>query len=448
MRKDVHVLREVWQAVEDGRLTQGEADEMLRDHLLSLCSTCSSEYRAFTRGEQRSRYAAAFERSLDWAAAREGETRVGARRARADLAELLSLPEDRRIERIARARRRFRGVHLAEALLAESWGCLPGDPAGALHFATLAEAAVVRSRGPGAKEARVLAFAYEGNALRILGRLAESRRAFALGRHQLSREGLPNDEGEAEAVTELTVYARFDWLEGAFHRAVRDFAPAELLLCRSVLFFGLAHDEESLSQVLVTLGELYRMKGDVDEAIATIGVVLGRIDADRQPDLYFTARFNHALYLAEAGLFVLAREEADQILPLAPRDDEHVGVRLLALEGRIAFGLGDHRAAARAFEAERAKLIEQGVWFDAAIASIDLALVYRTTNRLPELRRVAEEMALFFDASDLHAEAAAALILLQEAVRDESISTAFLEELRLYLEQARWNPQEKFRQPS
>lgn len=354
------------------------------------------------------------------------------------------MPEDRRIERIERARGRFRGILLAEALLAESWGALPANPAGALHFATLAEAVLIGSQEPGVREARVLAFAYRGNALRILGRLPESRRAFDLGRHQLAGEGPPDVDGQAKAVTDLTIYARFDWLEGGYHRAVRDFAQAERLLCRAALFFGLAHEELLQTQVLVTLANLYRMEGDVHDAIETIGVVLGRLDAERQPELYLGARFNHALYLAEAGLFDLAREEADQIRPLVSPQHEHLGVRLLALDGKIAFGLGDYEAAARTFESERTRLIELRAWFDAAITSVDLALVYRTTNRLPELRRIAEEMVLFFGAGDLHSEAAAALILFQEAVSDESISAGFLEELRRYLERARCNPQERF----
>lgn len=448
MRKDVHLLREVWQAVEDGRLTATEADEMLREHLLSLCSFCNEEYEAFRRQEGRSRYADALDRSRTWAVARASEVDKAARPARDDLAELLALPEECRLERIERARSRFGGIHLAQALLDKSWSCLPGRSARALHFATLAEAVVVRSTEPGALEARVLALAYRGNALRIVGRLDESRRAFTLGRHHLSREGLPNHAGEVQAVTDLTVYARFDWLEGGYYRALRDFGQAEWLLSRALLFFGLAGEDAWQTQVLITLASLYRMKGDVDDALTTIGLVLERLDGEKQPELYLMARFNHVLYLAEAGLFDLAREEADRLLALVRFEDEHIRVRLLALEGRIAFGLGDHTGAERAYVAARESLSRQESWFDAAIVSIDLALVYRATHRTADLRRIAEEAALFFGANNLHAEAAAALILFQEAVRDESITTGFLDELRHYLERARCNPQERFRPES
>lgn len=446
MRKDLHVVREIWQALEEGRLSAGEVDQLVLDHLLGLCSTCESEFQAFQRGRQRSGYDHAFSRALSWAADQQRTAVASARRADADLRALLSLPEGQRVERICRARTRFRGVLLAQRLLQRSWGCLPSNATDALHWATLAEAVVERTRESGAVEARVLALAYEANALRILTRFDESRRAFNLARHYLSREGLPDEDGEVAAVTDLAIYAKVDWLEGAFFRTIRDFGQAEFLLSRAALFFGLVDDQDSQTKVLVTLGELHRIKGDFDEAIRTIGIVLERIDAAEDPKLYFNCRFNYGLYLAEAGLFVLAREEADQLAELAPEHaDEALQIRLLALDGRIAFGLGDYSAAERAFVTARARLVDLGNGADAAIASIDLALLYRATNRYDDLRRVSAEMGLIFGTVNLHSEAAAALILFQEAVREGSASAAFLEELRLYLEHARRNPNLPFR---
>jgi hypothetical protein len=78
---------------------------------------------------------------------------------------------------------------------------------------------------------------------------------------------------------------------------------------------------------------------------------------------------------------------------------------------------------------------------------VDLAILYRVTNRYEDLRRISAEMGLIFGATNLHSEAAAALILFQEAVREESASAAFLQDLRLYLEHARRNPELPFRRP-
>lgn len=307
VRKDVHVLREVWQALEEGRLSAVEIDQMVLDHLLGLCATCESEYRAFRRGQLRERYDSAFRRTRDWIASKEGANAVRLRRSREDFRILLALSESARVDRVGRARSRFRGVQLGEQLLAKSWECLPSNPQGALHWATLARSVVEGCREPGSAEARVLAYAYEGNALRILTRFAEARRLFDLARQSLA-SGADADTG---GVTDLGVYARVDWLEGAFFRTLREFGQAEFLISRAALFFGLVQDEELQTRVLVTLGELHRVKGDVDEAIRTIGIVLERVDPEQRPELYFNCRFNYALYLAEAELFALARDESN-----------------------------------------------------------------------------------------------------------------------------------------
>lgn len=111
----------------------------------------------------------------------------------------------------------------------------------------------------------------------------------------------------------------------------------------------------------------------------------------------------------------------------------------------MAYGLGEYSEAERAFTSARQRLINEGSALDAAIASVDLALLYRACNRHDDLARISAEVGLIFDAADLHSEAAAALILFQEAVREETASATFLRELRLYLEHARRNPQVQFR---
>jgi hypothetical protein len=103
-------------------------------------------------------------------------------------------------------------------------------------------------------------------------------------------------------------------------------------------------------------------------------------------------------------------------------------------------------AAEDAFRAVQRGFLEQGVGYDAAMASLDLAFLYAERGRTAELKRVAEEIVPVFEAQDVHREAAAALMLFQEAVRQERASVRFLGELSRYLEQARRDPELRFRQ--
>jgi hypothetical protein len=68
---------------------------------------------------------------------------------------------------------------------------------------------------------------------------------------------------------------------------------------------------------------------------------------------------------------------------------------------------------------------------------LDLASLYASQGRAAEMLRVAEEMLPIFRLQDLHREAIAALIVFQQAVRMERMSTDLLGEIRHYLERAR-----------
>lgn len=83
-----------------------------------------------------------------------------------------------------------------------------------------------------------------------------------------------------------------------------------------------------------------------------------------------------------------------------------------------------------------------------ALASLDLAFVYLEQGRSAELKGLAEELALIFEANDIHREALAALMLFQESVRQERVTSAYLVRLHKYLERSRHRPDLAFEKPS
>jgi hypothetical protein len=60
------------------------------------------------------------------------------------------------------------------------------------------------------------------------------------------------------------------------------------------------------------------------------------------------------------------------------------------------------------------------------------------------MRRLAEEMLPIFRSRDIHREAIAALIVFQQAVRMEKLSTGLLDEIRSFLQRARTDPKLRF----
>ena len=81
----------------------------------------------------------------------------------------------------------------------------------------------------------------------------------------------------------------------------------------------------------------------------------------------------------------------------------------------------------------REGFIREGNGYDAAMASLDLALLYLKDGRTADVRRLAEEMATLFEAQDVHREALAAVVLFREAARREEVTAALVGEVRRVL---------------
>jgi hypothetical protein len=123
---------------------------------------------------------------------------------------------------------------------------------------------------------------------------------------------------------------------------------------------------------------------------------------------------------------------------------ERLSLRLVWLEGTIQRSLGLGKEAEQSLAEARRGFIRQGVGFDAAGASLDLALLYAAQGRSGDMRRLAEEMLAISSARDLHREALAALIVFQQAVRMDRASADLLEEIRTYLQRSRKDSRLRF----
>ncbi|HYU32574.1 MAG TPA: hypothetical protein VEW48_10465 [Thermoanaerobaculia bacterium] len=117
---------------------------------------------------------------------------------------------------------------------------------------------------------------------------------------------------------------------------------------------------------------------------------------------------------------------------------------LLWLRGDIAAGQGDLAAAERAYVGTRDGFIGQGIGYDAAMVSLDLAVLYLRQGRAADVRRIAEEMIPLFQAQDVHREALAALVLFQEAARQDRLTVEKTLEVAAYLRAARHEPALRF----
>ena len=383
-------------------------------------------------------YGAAFDRAEE--ALRVRRAALGKERAGAAglLAELLGRTPEAR-EMLLRNHRRFQTWGLLELLTERS------------HEARLREPAQVEELG---RLALVLADSLdtvyygaeriEDLRARIWGQIANHRRAMSdfLGAEEAFSKAFTHlQNGTADVMERAGLLD----LRASLLRDQRRFAEAERLLKRARRIFLQIGEKQRAGRSLVNLSTVYEHAVAPERALSVLSEALKLIDPERDPRLFLAARHNLITNLAEAGRFMEAHGLFIQSRPLYARfSDGWTQNRRRWIEGRIAKGLGQSAEAESLLRMARDGFLAEGVAYDTALVSLDLALLYAEQERTSELRRVAEEMIPIFQSRQIHREALAALSLWAGAVREERASRELVVRVASYLKRARYNPELRF----
>lgn len=469
---NVHLTRELLRAIDRGERTPGDLVGVVTAHLFNLCPRCRKELEAYRRelggstgapasapvsdsgssgneiGDEEidRRYHLAIERVRDRLRGFDGIQRLEARaaaderQARRRLAELLALPAGERLERLRTAPEHFAEPALAELLIEEAHRAVSGRPRDAEALAALARAVLQHGEHTGyTAELYARALAHGANALRVRGELCRADDLLGQARFLLG----------AQAGGDRTVRAELDSLEGSLRRDQRRLNEAESLFIRAATAWALEQNSVMTARNLLKLGVVLREKGDPERSIEYLVDAADRLDPETEPRLSLYARHNLADSLNDAGRPREARELVEETRPLwTHHSDPLTDLRRFWLEGKIAHSLGETAEAEHAFLAVRDGFLGQGIGYDAALVSLDLAQLYACDGRTADLKRLAEEIVPVFEAQDVHREAAAALMFFQDAVRAEQITLHFLHDLARYLHTARHDPRHSFQTPS
>jgi tetratricopeptide (TPR) repeat protein len=432
--EDIHLSREILRAVADGTLPRSFLEEIKTEHLLNRCPHCRKEVQAY-EAEQRGG-ASMIQRVLQILGALLGRlaapTSREQTRAEQDLEELLSLTQEERERRIERARGRFRGASLIKLLLAESRRRTSGNKAEAYDLAALALRVVNRSpQIPGYFDLYALAAAHMANACRVGNDRRKANELFSLARQALIEHG----------VTDPGVVARVDDLLGSLRKDQRRLDAAERLLQRAARLYSLVHAPEDAARALIKLATVYGHQNKPGRAIETTCSALSLLRKDSDLDLLIAGHYNLALQLLQAGRL----DEAADLLELdedlyQQAQEPSLHLRLLWLRGDIAAGRGDLGTAEHAYVETRSGFVSLGLSYDAAIVSLDLAVLYLRQGRSDDVRRLAEEMLPIFGAQDVHREALAALVLFREAAQQDQLTVEKALQMMAYLREARSEP--------
>lgn len=347
------------------------------------------------------------------------------------LARLKDLPFDEQIA-LVRDDETFHTWAFCQALLKESLDAGFEEPARAIN---LAELAVTVSYQLGDAydpywviDLRAKAYAYVGNSRRVLGELRSAETAFRESEALLAKSMTGNPLIEAEVLH----------LKASLRRAQRHLGEALSLVDRSLSIYQDCGDAYNAGMVLLKKSKILEDAGHLEESIRLLDGLNLELEDQQEPRLYLYARYNLMLCLTTADRY----QEAEKLLPEIQKSfpGEARPLDLLRLrwtEGKIAFGLGRVAQAEEAFRSVQQEFLARGMGYDAALVSLDLAVLYAQERRTGELKKLAAELMRVFEARDVRREAVAALLMFQKACEEERLTTQLAGKIARMLKEAK-----------
>ncbi|HSN86360.1 MAG TPA: tetratricopeptide repeat protein [Thermoanaerobaculia bacterium] len=273
-----------------------------------------------------------------------------------------------------------------------------------------------------------------GNACRVRSDLQSAEEAFAAAYRHL-RAGTKDPLEKAILLD----------LEASLRRDQRRFEAAFRLLRRAVKIFRQSDQQHRAGRTLVNLATVHHHAGNPAEGIPLLYEALDLIDSEQEPRLLLCARHNLIFYLAGAEQFLEAQKIYRETRPLYRSfSDAWTQNRRKWVKGKIVRGLGQADQAESLFLAAREGFITEGIPYDTALVSLELATLYAEQRRTADLKKLAGEMVPIFSSLNIHREALAALAYLKQAAEAERASLEVVRRVADYLRRAQHDPALRF----
>ncbi|MFY9825674.1 MAG: helix-turn-helix domain-containing protein [Thermoanaerobaculia bacterium] len=182
-------------------------------------------------------------------------------------------------------------------------------------------------------------------------------------------------------------------------------------------------------------------RGHYEDSIDLLRQAEALIEGVEGRRLPWLVSFSLASNLGHLGKY----KEAEVLLPRVRQLAEELKneldlKRVIWLEGRVAAGLGRREQALAALEEVKRYFTAERIAFDAALASLEVAVLYLEEGRTGEVKTLAEEMFWTFDSQGVTEEALAAIRLFYEAAMREEATAELARRTVEYLQKAAHDP--------
>jgi transcriptional regulator with XRE-family HTH domain/tetratricopeptide (TPR) repeat protein len=248
-------------------------------------------------------------------------------------------------------------------------------------------------------------WAYIGNALRVNGDLVGAEACFTISRRLWS--------GTASASGSILAEWRLLDLEASLRRARRQFDESFELLLRAQA----EAPAEEMGRLLLKRAFTHEQAGQIDAALAILATATTHLDATSDPRLQLVARFNRLVLLCHLARYAEAEEGLEEVRWRADQLKNGLDlVRYRWLYGRVAAGRGRLSEAQAALEEVKNYFTDHDNAYDAALVSLELAIVYLKQRHTAEVQALAREVAWIFSAQSVGRETMAALTIFRNSV--------------------------------
>jgi len=281
--------------------------------------------------------------------------------------------------------------------------------------------------------------AYIGNALRVANDHDGAEAAFVRA-WELWKAGTP-EEVELEELRLVHEWRLYD-LEASLRRDKRQFPEALALLAEAFSHCG---GSEAAARILLKRAFTLEQQGEYAAAVSALEQAAPLVDAEKEPRLRFGLRFNLGVNFCHLHLYAQAAALLPEVRALEVGLHNELDLqRTLWLTGRIAAGEGRWEEAVIALEQVRGAFVALGLSYDAALVSLELAILRLERGETREVRILVQAMTPVFRSKKIHREAQAALQLFREATEREAATLEMARRLVRYLYQARHDPRLRF----
>jgi transcriptional regulator with XRE-family HTH domain len=320
----------------------------------------------------------------------------------------------------------FQDWALLEKICAESELVAAKDPRRALELANLAVhlGEFVPGEDPWRLRLQGYAMAYVGNAKRVGNDLKGAEIAFARS-DELWKTGASADPGLLDG-------SRLLDLKASLRRDQRRLQEALQLLDDA---FVSRRSDASAGRILVKKALTLEKLGEYGRALETLREAAPWVEADREPRLLFGLKFNRLLALCRLKRFGEAEMLRGVVRSLGLALGNKMDlIRLRWLEATLDAGLGRTEEALIAFARVRQEFVDEAMPYDAALATLEHAVILAELHRSRDVKALAEEAVPVFQTLKVGREVLATLTLFREAAEEErltvEVARTLLEDLR------------------